>query len=273
MSADHSTPADQPDVTDSDFRLLVDLHRRHERLGPGGSEETRHALELTGLDRTAPLRVADVGCGTGASALVLAKALASPVTAVDLFPEFLEELRARAERAGLADRVETVVGSLDALPFEERSLDLLWSEGAIYLIGFEEGLRLWRRFLKPGGVLAVTEITWTTDERPAELEAHWQREYPAIDTAAAKLRTIEAAGYDVLGHFMLPPSCWDAYYGPLRAGCDAFLARHEGSEAARSIVEAELREIDLRARFGEYFSYGFYIARRRDDEPNGDRSD
>lgn len=249
-------------MADSDFALLVDLHRRNDRLGPGGDAETLRALEMTGLDLAAPLRVADVGCGTGASALVLAKALRRPIVAVDLMPEFLEGLRTRAERAGLADRIETVEGSLDALPFETESLDLLWSEGAIYLVGFAEGLRTWRRFLKPGGVLAVTEITWTTDQRPAELDAHWTREYPGIATVGTKLRQIEAAGYEPLGHFMLPPACWDAYYGPLRAGFEPFLARHGESEAARAIVEAESHEMRLHEQYGSFFTYAFYVARR-----------
>ena len=250
-------------MTEDDLALLVDLHRRNDRLGPGGNAETLRALEMTGLDLAAPLRVADVGCGTGASVLVLAKALRSPIIAVDLVPAFLAELRSRAERAGLADRIETVAGSLDALPFEPESLDLLWSEGAIYLVGFEGGLRLWRRFLKPGGVLAVTEITWTTDERPAELDAHWTREYPGIATAGTKLRQIESAGYEPLGHFMLPPACWDAYYGPLRAGFEAFLKRHAESDAARAIVEAESHEMQLHERYTSFFTYGFYLARRR----------
>ena len=253
-------------MTEDDLALLADLHRHNDRLGPGGEAETLRALEMTGLDLAAPLRVADVGCGTGASALVLAKALRCPIVAVDLMPEFLDGLRTRAERTGLADRIETVEGSLDALPFETESLDLLWSEGAIYRGGFAEGLRMWRRFLKPGGVLAVTEISWTTDERPAEIEYHWSREYPDIATVGTKLRQIEAAGYEPLGHFMLDAACWAAYYGPLRAGFEPFLERHAESEAARAIVEAEGREMQLHEQYGSYFNYVFYVARRSEDD-------
>jgi len=80
------------------FTLMVDLHRDGMRQGPGSDEETLHALELTRLDGAAALQVADIGCGTGASTLVLARNLPSArIMAVDLFPEFLDIL---AERAG-----------------------------------------------------------------------------------------------------------------------------------------------------------------------------
>jgi len=131
--------------------LLVDLHRDGPRQGPGSDAETLRALELTRLDRAAGLRVADIGCGTGASTLVLARQLlAAEIVAVDLSPVFLEVLAERAREAGLAGRIETMVGSMDSLPFAAESLDLIWSEGAIYNMGFAAGLASWRSFLRPG---------------------------------------------------------------------------------------------------------------------------
>ena len=61
---------------------------------------------------------------------------AAEIVAVDLFPEFLEVLQSRAQEAGLTGRIETLAASMDALPFEPESLDLIWSEGAIYNLGF-----------------------------------------------------------------------------------------------------------------------------------------
>ncbi|NJO47249.1 MAG: class I SAM-dependent methyltransferase [Oscillatoriales cyanobacterium RM2_1_1] len=75
------------------FTLMVELHRDGMRQGPGSDEETLRALELTRLDTSATLQIADVGCGTGASTLVLASKLRnSRITAVDLFPESLDIL-------------------------------------------------------------------------------------------------------------------------------------------------------------------------------------
>ncbi len=75
-----------------DIQILVDLHTPNPRLGPGSDEHTRRALELSGLLGRTDLEVADLGCGTGASALVLAESLDAHITAVDLFPAFLREL-------------------------------------------------------------------------------------------------------------------------------------------------------------------------------------
>ena len=135
-------------------------------------------MELAGLDRSRPLKIADIGCGTGASTILLAKELDADITAVDFLPEFLDELQIRASEQGVADRITTLNCSMDALPFEEGEFDVIWSEGAIYNIGFEAGVSAWRRFLKPGGKLIVSEITWLSATRPAELQSHWHSEYP-----------------------------------------------------------------------------------------------
>lgn len=247
------------------FRLMVDLHRDGARQGPGSDRSTLRALELTQLDPGADLRVADIGCGTGASTQVLASALQNAhITAVDLFPEFLEILAERVEAAGHSSQIVTSVGSMDALAFEQESLDLIWSEGAIYNIGFKEGIALWKPLLKPAGVLAVSEITWLRPDPPEALFQHWNGEYPAIATAPEKIALLEQAGYDLIGYFTLPASDWlENYYRPTEARIASFTARHPGQPEAAEIVEMERREAELYARFRDFYSYGFYIARKR----------
>jgi SAM-dependent methyltransferase len=244
--------------------LLIDLHRDGERQGPGGDAETELALQLAGVDRTGPLRLADIGCGTGASSLLLARLLGNArITAVDRLPEFLDVLQARARHLGVADAITPCACSMDSLPFAEGELDVIWSEGAIYNIGFARGIAEWRRFLKPGGLLVVSEITWTTASRPADLQRHWQMEYPEIDLASTKIGQLEQHGYAPIGYAVLPQHCWlDHYYRPLQARFDDFLRRHGHSEAARAIVSAEEREIRLYEAHNAHFGYGMYVARR-----------
>jgi precorrin-6B methylase 2 len=50
-----------------DLELLIDLHRHGQRQGPGGEEQTRLAVRLSGLGTAKDLRIADIGCGTGSS--------------------------------------------------------------------------------------------------------------------------------------------------------------------------------------------------------------
>ncbi|MCU0314303.1 MAG: class I SAM-dependent methyltransferase [Solirubrobacteraceae bacterium] len=245
--------------------LLIDLHRGTERQGPGGTAETLRAVELAGLDRAAPLRIADLGCGTGASAKVLARALDADVIAVDTAEPFLEELRAAIAADPALARITTLNRSIDDLPFAEGELDVIWSEGAVYTIGFEAGVAGWRRFLKPGGTLVVSELTWLTGKRPAELHERWSGEYPEVDVASAKLAVLERHGYRPEGYFVLPERCWrDTYYAPLEARFDPFLERHGHRAEAVALVAAEREEIAFQRRYAAYVGYGVYVATRHD---------
>ncbi len=183
------------------YRLLIDLHKEANRQGPGGDLESETALRLARIDPTAPLKIADIGCGTGASTLLLASRLAAHITAVDLLEAFLDELEARAKDRGLTEKITPLCCAMDRLPFADEEYDVIWSEGAIYHIGFATGIKNWHRYLKTGGVLVVSEITWTTASRPSAIEAHWQNEYPEIDLASAKIGLLERHGYSPMGFF------------------------------------------------------------------------
>lgn len=246
-----------------DLELLIDLHKHNVRQGPGGRSETELAIYLSGLDLDTPYDIADIGCGTGASSLVLAEMLNAKVTSVDFLQEFLNDLDRIALEAELDDKITSCCASMDDLPFKPEQFDVLWSEGAIYNIGFEKGVQQWRSFLKSGGVLVVSEITWTTAERPKVLEEYWNTAYPEIDTASNKIKVLEREGYQVLGYFILPEHCWtDNYYGPLEDSYEAFLSRHNSSEAALELIQAEKEEVALYRKYKDYYSYGVYIARK-----------
>lgn len=249
----------------SDYELLIDLHQSAARQGPGGDAETELALNLAQIDRTAPLTVADIGCGTGASTLVLAKHLNAHITAVDFLQDFLDVLEARAKGQDLSENISPVACSMANLPFEDETLDVIWSEGAIYNIGFTQGIKTWKRFLKPGGLLVVSEITWITGSRPAEIQTYWEQEYPEIDMASRKIRMLEENGYALAAYFVLPERCWlENYYEPMQNRFDDFLERHDHSAEAQEIVKIEKNEIELYEQYKAFYSYGVYAARKVD---------
>ncbi len=243
-----------------ELTLLADLHKAGLRQGPGSPDVTRRAMVLAGLDGSRPLEIADIGCGTGGASLELARMLDARITAVDFLPSFLDVLRQRAQAQGLG-RIITLEASMDALPFTDASFDVIWSEGAVYNMGFEAGASAWKRFLKPGGKLVLSEITWTTAARPQTITDYWTAQYPEIDTASAKLAVLERHGYRPEGYFLLPPCCWqEHYYGPLRERFPAFLDRHGHSPQAAAIVAAEEEEMALYQKYGQFYSYGMYVA-------------
>lgn len=245
------------------YDLLIDLHKANKRQGPGGDEQTIQALQLAGLtDSSDPLKIADIGCGTGDSTLTLADHLNAEITAVDLFQDFLDVLSEEAGKRGVSNKIKTLAVSMEELPFEEASLDVIWAEGAIYNMGFAKGVEYFKRFLKPGGILAASEITWLTNERPVEIQHHWDAEYPEIATASDKIKVLEEHSFVLKGYFPLPESCWiENYYTPLENTFDGFIAKHD-SDDARAIVEAEKAEIALYKKHQNYYSYGFYIAEK-----------
>jgi len=109
--------------------------------------------------------------------MLLAQHAPGNITGIDLFPIFIDLFNGNAEKLNLKDRVRGIVESMDNLPFQEEELDLIWSEGAIYNIGFNRGLNEWWKFLKIGGYIAVSEVSWFTEERPAEIDAFWMDAY------------------------------------------------------------------------------------------------
>jgi SAM-dependent methyltransferase len=250
-------------IHDFDFDLICEFFLGLNRQGPGNPEMTRKALSfIEGL--TASSHIADLGCGTGGQTMTLAAATPAHITGLDLFPKFIDRLNEQAWEHGVSDRVQGVVGSMDALPFEPDELDLIWCEGAIYNIGFERGLREWRRYLAPGGYVAVTENTWFTDERerPAEIAEFWSAAYPEIDTIPAKISAMQRAGYEFVAAFALPEKCWEDFYAPYPEAQRAFLEKHAGHPAAEAFIASERHEKALWDKHKAHYGYVFYIGRK-----------
>jgi len=134
----------------------------------------------------------DIGCGTGAQTLTLAAATTGRITALDRSLVISGRCAGR-DRPGLTSRVPVCQGDMRALPFREASFDLIWSEGAVYIMGFDAGLTQWRRGSSPG-ILAVSELSWFRPDPPAELKAFLDVEYPALRDIETNLDARRANG-------------------------------------------------------------------------------
>lgn len=251
----------QHSIHEFDFNLICEYFSSVERQGPGSPEVTLKALSF--IKELNPQRIADLGCGTGGQTLTLAQNTSGHITGLDLFPEFINIFNRNMDKFGLSKRVKGIVGSMDNLPFEPNSLDLIWSEGAIYNIGFERGLNELRQYLKKGGYIAVSEASWFTDERPEEIDAFWMDAYPEIDTIPNKVAQMQRAGYVPVATFILPENCWTEYFfTPCHKAQETFLNKYPNNNMAGELIANQRHEEVLYNKYKEFYGYVFYIGKR-----------
>jgi ubiquinone/menaquinone biosynthesis C-methylase UbiE len=241
--------------------LLWEIHSGLPREGPGNDAATEHvASSLPGGPRP---RILDIGCGPGMQTLCLARCFDGDIVAVDNHQPYLETLHRRAKAAGLDARIVTVDASMDALPFGDESFDLIWSEGAIYCMGFDAGLAAWRRLLAPDGILVVSELTWLADDAPDEAKRFWDRNYPAMRNVAENVEAVTNAGYRLMSTYVLPAAAWFTdYYDPLERRLDDLCLKYASDDGARGALAGEREEISLFRRFGNAYGYVFYAMQR-----------
>jgi ubiquinone/menaquinone biosynthesis C-methylase UbiE len=167
----------------------IDLDRFRERL----LKYTRKAFQL--LPKSNRPRILDVGCGSGVPTIELAKLSDGEIIGIDTDESLLEKLGRKIEEGGFSDRVKIKKCSLFEIDFPDESFDIVWAEGSIAIIGFERGLREWKRLLKTKGFLVV---------------------HDDIKNMSDKLRKIPDCGYKLINHFSLSEDAWwTEYYKPL----------------------------------------------------------
>jgi SAM-dependent methyltransferase len=249
-------------IHEFDLNLICEYYSSVERQGPGSPEITIKALSF--IDNLSEeSRIVDIGCGTGGQTMVMAQNTSGHITGIDLFPVFIDLFNYNAKKLNLQDKVDGIVGSMDNLPFKNEELDLIWSEGAIYNIGFERGLNEWRKFLKKGGYVAVSEGSWFTDERPTEIEEFWMDAYPEIDTIPNKVEQMQKAGYIPVATFILPEECWtEHFFAPQVSAQEVFLKKYAGNKTAKDFIANQQHETQLYYKYKEYYGYVFYIGKK-----------
>ncbi|MGD1855528.1 MAG: SAM-dependent methyltransferase [Leptolyngbyaceae cyanobacterium] len=234
---------------------LTNLHRGLDRQGPGDADFARNIMgNLSTLPRKP--RIADLGCGSGASALLLAQHYQSPVRAVDASAVFIEELKVRARQAGLEHLIIPIHGNMAKLDWSAASVDLLWSEGAAYNLGFEQALTAWRPLLATNGIAVISEMSWFRDNVPEAAVSYWQSAYPKMGTEAENIARAHRSGFSVLSTHQLPSQAWWVnYYGPL---CDR-MQQIEPTPVVEAVIRETQEEIQLFDQFSDFYGYTFYI--------------
>jgi SAM-dependent methyltransferase len=256
-------------IADQDERywqVFFEIHSGLPREAPGDNASARRALAVLGRLPAGSL-ILDLGCGPGAATVLLARETGARVVGLDLHAPFLHEVRARSHGEGLGARVHPVNGDMGRPPFSPATFDLVWSEGALYSVGFDRGLRIARDHLKPGGHLVATEAVWLEAQPPEEIRRWWESEYPDISSVEAKCEVIAGADLVILEHFTLPESAWWEYYRPQERRIEELRRQHAGDTSALGVLDEAQVEIDMWRRFGGSYSYELFVCRRPEPGP------
>lgn len=244
------------------YEMMGKLYGTLPRQGPGSAECTRKAVSMVGSLPARP-NVLDIGCGTGGQTLELARLTGGRIVALDVFDWALDRLSEQAATQGLADRITNTKQSMMEMDFPDETFDLIWSEGALYIMGFENALRSCVGLLKPGGFLAATEVCWLKPDPPAELREFWQQCYPDMKSVAGNLEIVRSCGYHLTGHFTLPVSAWwDEYYTPMRTLLPILREEYAGWPDALALIAENEAEMALHHKYSAWYGYEFFICRR-----------
>jgi arsenite methyltransferase len=197
------------------------------QLHPGGEPLTRRLAELAGVGPGR--RVLDVACGSGATARLLARELDCVVVGVDLGARAIEQAK-RATHAG--ERASFLLGDAEAIPLPDASFDVALSECSLCTFPDKpRAITEMARVVRPGGSIAIADVTADLDALPAELRSAAARVACVADARSA-----------------------DAYAALLRdAGCEPLAIEPHDAElrAMADRVEARLRVARMLAPPGD----------------------
>jgi SAM-dependent methyltransferase len=251
-------------MNDRAFQFFLKFHHGIPRQGPGTPEATADAFR-----RIQPLlppspAILDLGCGSGGQTLTLAALTAGTILAIDKYPAFVEDLQQRLAEQGLLGRVTPQIGDMNALGLPPESFDLIWCEGALFVLGFERGLQTLRPLLRGPGLVVVSESAWLRpiEEIPRDVFEFWTEAYPPMTDVEGSLALARKAGFTPLDHFTLPPEGWAAYVDPLERRMNEVLARYPGNPDAEEAAKAERREFAMFRENLRYFGYEFFLLQR-----------
>ena len=242
------------------IRWLLD-----DQLHPGGDRLTRRLAELAGVERGR--RVLDVACGSGATALLLARELGCDVVGVDLGSRAIEQAAAAARAAGLHARAHFVRGDAEALPFPDAGFDVALSECSLCTFPDKpRAIAEMARVVRLGGTIAIADVTADLDGLPAPLRS-----------AAARVACIaDARSTDEYASLLRDAGCEllavESHDADLRAMADRAEARLRvarmltppGEQRDRAAEAAKLARMAINSLANGTLGYALITARLTD---------
>jgi SAM-dependent methyltransferase len=232
------------------------------RGGPGDNQSTRKAF---GYLKNLPLEplILDIGCGPGMQTLELARISKGNIIALDNYQPFLDILMRNATVEGCERRITPRHQSMLEMDFKDGTFDVIWSEGALYFMGFQTGVKRCFQILKKNGYLVVTEAVLLSPNLPKPVRKFWDEGYPDIKDVESNISLIQNEGFDVVSHFTLPKSSWiDTYYSPMEKRINELKNKYHDNTIALQVFEECEKEINMYHKYSDYFGYEFFIMQK-----------
>ncbi|MBN2213342.1 MAG: class I SAM-dependent methyltransferase [Bacteroidales bacterium] len=242
--------------------LFYEIFTELPRQGPGDHDSTIKALRAI-PELPAAVRVLDVGCGTGNQTIDLAGEINGKIVAIDNYQPFLDRLEYNAAKHGLSDKIEIRLEDMFNLHFKEESFDIIWSEGAVYILGLEKALKQWKKFIKPQGYVVVSEFNWLVEEPPGEVYDYFMQESVHATDKEGSRNIISNAGYALITDFMIPKDDWYEFYNKLEEVLVLFRDIKADDRSALGVIGSFQYEIDLFRKYPGTYGYVFYIMQKR----------
>jgi SAM-dependent methyltransferase len=244
------------------WEIFFEVYEHLPRQGPGNRACAARALALC-RDLPECPAILDLGCGVGGQTLQLAELTAGAIVAIDRHAPSIQRLQAALAARGLAHRVRASVGDMAHAGQAPASVDLIWSEGALYNIGLPKALSICHGLLRPGGYLAFTDAIWRQANPPPPVRAAFEGDYPAMGWLEDDVAAIQAAGLDLVGHFTLPDAAWwEDFYTPMEARIAALRDQYAQDAEASAILDQLAEEPEMHRRYADFYAYEFFVARR-----------
>ena len=244
------------------MKYFYELYTKLPRGGPGDNASTRKAYKLMKNVPSNP-NILDIGCGPGIQTLELARISKGKIIALDNYQPFLDKLMQNAKKEGLNHQIIPKNQSMLEMDFDDNTFDVIWSEGALYFMGFQNGLKKCNQLLRENGYLVVTEAVYLLPDPPQPVLQFWEQEYPDISDIDNRNKLIEKAGFNLISHFTLSKSSWiDNFYNPMEISIRELKEKYQGNQIGLSVFETSQNEIAIYKQYSDYFGYEFFIMQK-----------
>ena len=141
----------------SDENFAEKYARGHTNMAEKFGREYAGKLSARGFQKG---RMLDVGCGFGATGIILAESFAkSEVVGIDLSAPLLRLAQARAQEANLTKRLTFEMADVQQIPYEDDSFDVVLNANMVHLV--KDPISMLdeiERVLVPGGYLFIADL-------------------------------------------------------------------------------------------------------------------